>query len=90
MDTHEHDGLPCYLCGEDATGLDTIEGRAFPTCDACHDDEVATCAHCESKLWQAYGRRLPGHGRDLFHQLCAEAVSRIDSVPLSDFEQTRR
>jgi hypothetical protein len=89
LDTTTHDGRACYICGEDATGIDTIEGREFATCNACHDDEVATCAHCESKLWQAYGRRLPGRGRDLFHQGCAAALDAIDSN-LGDFEQTRR
>jgi hypothetical protein len=74
LDTTAWDGAACCLCGEDSTGYDTIGNARFPTCDACHHDEVATCSHCEYKLWQAEGVRLEGRRGDLFHPHCAAQI----------------
>lgn len=38
VNTTAYDGAECVHCGDDATGYDDH----LPTCDRCHDAELAT------------------------------------------------
>lgn len=62
INTTEHDGAACVVCGEDATGKVQPLGDLFPSviCQDCQHDLVTVCPGCEAAIWQVDGYRLSG------------------------------
>ena len=62
INTTAQDGAACDLCGEDATGIDLVNGQRVITCTACHHDQITECAsECGAVIFQKDGIRLYGN-----------------------------
>jgi len=76
MNTTALDGRACELCGDDATGTDTIDNghRTIPTCDHCHEYAIVTCDKCaERGEFNEFFRFAPNY---VLCAACAEPILR--------------
>jgi len=78
MNTTALDGRACELCGDDATGTDTIDNghRTIPTCDHCHEYAIVTCDCGRRGLFHEFSRftQPPPHKPILRCAMCASAI----------------
>jgi hypothetical protein len=53
------DGRPCVNCGDDADGLQLLQGHMHPSafCGSCLD-HVELCPSCEQHFWGPDGYRI--------------------------------
>jgi len=85
LNTTEHDGAACALCGDDAVWSPSVMGTDTPLCGDCTDDHTTICPGCHTRLYQRDGVRLYDSPR-LYCSSCAapeliqdsEAASRAD------------
>ena len=84
--TTAHDGRPCALCGNDATGTDVIDNRPIPTCGACHHDQTFECIECGHTFLSETGYRL-SNTPDLH---CGSCASRYPELIIGREQASRR
>lgn len=63
MNTTAHDGAPCFFCGDDATGVDTVKNLPIATCDDCHHNQVDVCPECDQAFIVRDGVQVNRHLR---------------------------
>ena len=69
FNTLRSEGASCAVCGDDASGIDTINNLPVATCSECRHDHTEKCGQCDRRCWQQSMTRIHS---DLW---CADCAS---------------